>query len=142
MSFIDHLQQIEKYSRGKSIEGIVLKHGRLFDKPEVSRPKGIKRMIPNQCYKNAYDFCISNSGYRYVEGFIDSEIIPIQHAWVIDKDDNVIELTFREAAAQYLGIIIPISVVNRIISETKVYGALNWTSKYMWNYFESKSLTK
>jgi hypothetical protein len=124
----DYLRMVDNFTKGLSIESVTLKHGKEFPSPAVARPKHLKKGRDKECFKNAYHVCVENAGFKYVEGFATS-IIPVHHAWVLDKDDNVVETTWQEAGEEYFGIVIPIPWVNKVIVETGVYGALNPVSK-------------
>lgn len=121
---LKYLKFVDQASKGNSMESIVLKHGIAYPAPIIARPKGIKKGKDRQCFTNAYHICIENKGFKYIEGFALS-IIPVHHAWVLDEDGNVIETTWKEAGEEYYGIELDIPWVNKVIYETKVYGALN-----------------
>jgi len=72
---------------------LVREHGQYF-KPQ-DRPSWVKKGKDKDCYKNASLFVVEHPEYTYVEGFADPGItetsFPVNHAWAVDKDGNVIE---------------------------------------------------
>ena len=115
----------------KTYEAIVLEHGRKFAPPVTPRPKGIRKGRNRLCFMNAYRLA-NREDFRYVEGFAISDIgilIPVQHAWVVDNKDNVIETTWKESGLAYSGIVFDLEFVNRVICETKLYGIMDYRSE-------------
>lgn len=131
---LEYLQAIESMSAEigrKSIEGVVLRHGRSFQPPVNPRPAGIKKGRDRQCYMNSYRIA-SQMGWTYVEGFAissDTIAIPVQHAWVVDDKGSVIETTWRRSGAEYYGIPLEFSFMHKVMLETKCYGILDARSK-------------
>lgn len=82
------------------IEDWLLQNGRFYVPPPTSAPK---LMRPNVCYDNAYKKALRSHGkLRYVEGYATS-CIPLPHAWCVDADDKVVELTWDEPGLAYFG---------------------------------------
>lgn len=70
----------------------MLRHGRPYRGQAL--PDGYERMEENQCFWNALQMARDNPNLRYVEGvYSTSNAHPTPHAWVIDPDDKVIEVT-------------------------------------------------
>lgn len=106
-----------------ALETIILKHG------VDGRPArhGFKRRAQKECFKNAAELAFQ-AGLRYVEGYaMRPDLgIPIAHAWNLDEDGGVIDVTWRKAEdAQYLGIIFSIQTLSRELLRNKVYGILD-----------------
>ena len=56
------------------------------------------------CYENSLTYAMEN-GMLYCEGYAQGSIIPVQHAWVYnDETDEVIETTWTEPGAEYIGV--------------------------------------
>ncbi len=55
-----------------------------------------------QCFYNAATAAL-HDGYRYIEGYA-AGIIPVHHAWCADKDNNVIEVTWKKTGDLYFGV--------------------------------------
>jgi len=125
-----YLLSVGKITTQKTYESIVLKHGRAFQAPAHPRPKGIRKGRNKLCYMNSYH--LTEQSYRYVEGFAIANIsvqIPLQHAWVIDERDNVIETTWPESGLEYYGIIFDRELVDKVMLELRVYGIMDFRSK-------------
>lgn len=104
-SILNYLQLIAK-ARGAKPEGLqfypeefLLKYGQEFSTFEgtLAGP----RMLMKNCYGNCYDLATRNwgrgmadNGLTYCEGFVQS-VIPVRHAWLIDKEGRVIDPTLR-----------------------------------------------
>lgn len=91
---------------------LVAREGQAFKPPSSNDlPDDVRPGEPQECYKNAALTAISNPDkYTYVEGYATPKSIPlpIQHAWVVDADDNVIDNTWSEldggTGAAYIGV--------------------------------------
>lgn len=60
------------------------------------------------CFQNAGELCLSSGGrLRYVEGLAMS-VIPVHHAWCVDREDRVVDPTWRspkvEVEREYFGV--------------------------------------
>jgi len=120
----------ETFTTQKTYESIFLKYGRAFEAPACPRPKGIRKGRDKVCFMNSYH--LTDFGYRYVEGFAVPDIgiqFPIQHAWVIDDNDNVIETTWAKSGLEYYGIIFEREFVDKVMFELRVYGIMDFRSR-------------
>lgn len=71
----------------------LLQHGRIYRGRE--RPSQYERGAPNECFWNAADAAEQYPELRYCEGvYTTSNSHPTPHAWCVDADDLVVELTF------------------------------------------------
>lgn len=105
-----------KYS---SYEALVLDQGRLWG-PEVEvRVSGPIK----ECFTNAWHDA-NNHGWLYIEGYADSGIIPVQHAWCVDENGTVIETTWEKAGQEYLGVALDTDWVAKVSVETGYWGIL------------------
>lgn len=99
-----------------------------------------------QCFGNSARAMMSGHNLRYCEGFVNWHGIPIEHAFCIDENDKVIDLTFgidpkirnkrakkyniklneteQEFGSEYVGVIIPKNIVLDILIEDKVYSPM------------------
>lgn len=66
---------------------------------------------PKRCFDNAQDVVMESDDYTYVEGFAFSAdadgrqgFLLVHHAWVLDPDDEPIEVTWRHGGFSYAGI--------------------------------------
>ncbi len=81
-------------------------------------PRGRKR----ECFKNAYELTARNL-LGYCEGFA-MGVIPVLHAWVVDRDGNVIDPTWADGA-EYFGIEFKRDDVIRVALKTEYYGMMD-----------------
>lgn len=87
-------------------EHFVLCHGQQFNpKPFENKYRPAQRpAVDNRCFVNAYDLSSENSEtLRYVEGFAlpVGHKYPLMHAWCADRDDNVIDPTWKIGDGYY-----------------------------------------
>ena len=57
------------------------------------------------CFQNARA-AAKRYGWQYVEGMA-NYIIPVHHAWCVDKQGNVKEVTWENAGNLYFGVVFP-----------------------------------
>lgn len=100
-----------------SYEDFVLKNGREWTITANSF-KG-KRAKAKDCYRNAYQLTLGK-GLTYCEGWA-LHVIPIEHAWCIDDQGNVVDPTWSSGES-YFGVAFKTSAVLRAATETGVYG--------------------
>lgn len=107
-----------------SIEALVLAHGRFTDAAR-SRPTPRGRM--RECFKNALDAAACVDDLTYVEGYAlpHGLPLPILHAWCIDNAGALIEPTWNEPGAAYLGIPFALSFVFDTVCRRNRYGVLD-----------------
>ena len=113
--------------RYKSLQGLVLAHGRAFlDKsPEAIRQGRIKA-----CYENCYKMAIADESLTYCEGYAwsNESLFLVPHAWLLDREGRVIEPTpiwsERAAHAAYFGIPFALEYVCDMVERNKEYGIL------------------
>jgi hypothetical protein len=106
------------------INRYVLEEGRMWEPQEL--PGDVIRGEPKHCFKNAYLKAVATNGrYRYVEGYACSPkgILPVLHAWVVDEDDCVLELTWPWVGVAYLGVEFSLRDVTTYVAETGVCGS-------------------
>lgn len=72
-------------------EDFLLQHGTFFTPANL--PLTIRPMPIQQCFTNALRVASRTQAYHYVEGFA-TGVIPVHHAWLIDKDGNVADPTW------------------------------------------------
>jgi hypothetical protein len=69
-------------------------------------PENIERGLPKNCYYNCFELLKNNFALTYCEGYaLDPELpLPLIHAWLVDNDGKVIDPTWDDCNAAYLGI--------------------------------------
>lgn len=105
------------------IRKMVLKHGVSGSGVKHKHKRG--KM--GECFKNAAEAAIFER-FTYVEGFAAraSLAIPIHHAWVLDAEGRVIDLTWKRAEeCTYIGIPFTDTVLRRELMKNRVYGLLS-----------------
>lgn len=73
---------------------LLLKHGRFWSGRKLPEQYATLRGPEGRCFENTMDACLADPTLRYVEGVYaigQSHYTP--HAWAIDVDDNMLELT-------------------------------------------------
>jgi hypothetical protein len=72
-------------------------------------------MEPNACFENSMRFAREN-GLTYVEGFA-VKLVPgpmaFEHAWCIDTEDRIYEVTWEELGFAYFGVPFSQSYIDR-----------------------------
>lgn len=123
-----YLQQISNMSKD-TVEHMVLTHGKMYNPQPL--PKGYKKGKIKEYFSNAFALADKNPELTYVEGFAmpDFMPLPIHHAWVVDKDGNVIDNTWKTPGSVYMGIPFTTDFMYEVASKTEVYGILGYTSR-------------
>jgi len=104
----------------------VLKNGHSMK--QISSDHGYKIGPQKNCYQNAVETSLA-----YVEGYaIHKAPIPLMHAWNIDSQRRVVDVTWpNNSDAQYYGVILPRWYVLKIILSKKHYGVIdNWQQNF------------
>jgi hypothetical protein len=120
------------------VERFVARNGQEF--VGRAKPKGYRLGTIKQCYSNATHLVLNRKGLRYVEGYVirGDLPIPIHHAWAIDADDQVIDVTLRGAddRCHYCGVVIPIEEVKAEIAKNGVYSVMDtgWGLNVDWMF--------
>ena len=69
-------------------------------------PEDIDRGLPKSCYYNSFQLLKEDLDLTYCEGYaLEPELpLPLIHAWLVNKDGRVIDPTWNDCDAVYLGI--------------------------------------
>jgi len=121
-SAIWFIEQEAKLSKGKvrDYKLWLLKNFKMYTKVNVKESKKISKRTSSgvkQCYYNCWR-ALSCGDYRYFEGYVTSKDVPIplEHAWLINKKNEVIDPTLiinvtkikNRLGDEYLGLEIPV----------------------------------
>ncbi|TAU07807.1 hypothetical protein ELI55_24615 [Rhizobium ruizarguesonis] len=117
--------------RGFGPAGALLRYGKTFE-PAGTNPAWFTRRPAKQCFDNVTQVLISrlaacDTGVRYAEGYaMDAELpIPMQHAWLVDADNKVIDPTWRDVADNlYFGIVFETKFFLDLLRTNKSAGIL------------------
>lgn len=110
-----------------SIEAFVLKNGKEMGK-RSERSDNYPKAKQKECFRNAYLLAVEHD-LTYCEGYA-MGIIPVLHAWCLDKDDLVIDVTWKDGT-EYVGVPFQTKYISRILLERKSYGIIdNWEMKW------------
>lgn len=84
----------------RGMHDFLAQHGKAYEprKKAVKLPWG----APKCCYGNALAAAVKY-GWTYVEG-IALGVIPVQHAWNVRDDGEMVDLTWRQVGSAYLGV--------------------------------------
>lgn len=100
-------------------------------------PKGIKRGVPGECYKNASLLLMRDSSLTYVEGFARPQQsgemdVAYLHGWIVDKNGNVIDNTWPHPEHnQYFGVRYDRMKYLEHIYKARMYGVLSGSDKLL-----------
>lgn len=127
----------------ESIEALVLAYGKDWkaqntaDNAAAIESHGLSMGELRNCYANAASIAIGNEELTYVEGYAMPMYppLPVQHAWLVDKGGNVIDVTWGQGGidtgVEYVGIPFDADAVRRSARESEVWGMIgHWNSHY------------
>jgi hypothetical protein len=93
---------------------------------------------PQQCFYNAYNGCVELEGYTYVEGYAQTNMLVVQHAWLEDPEGTIVDPTWanhltsdKDVIPTYYGIRFDNAFVIRRAFETGWCSILNreWSDR-------------
>lgn len=104
-------------------------------------PEDIDRGIPKNCYYNCLELLREHRDLFYCEGYALTEDLPLPlaHAWLVNKDREVIDPTWNDESTVYLGI--PFNTqwfIDLLVSRNRE----DCLSVFESNYMEDYSLLK
>jgi len=82
--------------------GFLLQYGKAYNL-KLTPARKYRRGQLKECYWNCRSLVRRHPELTYVEGTA-VNIIPVSHAWCVDRDGAVIEATWREAGLAYHGV--------------------------------------
>lgn len=109
-----------------SFQEFLLKYGQPFymnDKTFAG-----KRMKQKECFSNAGDVALYNDDLTYVEGKLCTFGLNIDHAWLADKDGNVIDPTIRphDGILGYFGVPFTQEYLRKTVLKHEMWGVLGY----------------
>lgn len=109
--------------RYRNVEDFVLQRGRPMGARSPLSDE-FPRDPPKQCFGNAYQRMMTGK-LVYCEGFATGGILPVQHAWLIDLNCNVIDTTWR-TGTEYYGVEFTTEYVVRTVLTRGSYGVIDY----------------
>lgn len=113
--------------------GIQLGSGKQFfaDDRTFGGPHG----RPHQCYANASRAAMDDPNKTYVEGYVTVHGVPIEHAWTVDKQGNVMDPTIRDpkGIGGYYGVPIKTDYLVATMLRTKVFGVFGFHNREIYD---------
>lgn len=87
-------------------------------------PSGIEQGPKKQCFQNASMLAFENrSKYTYVEGWAFSGLLPVDHAWCVDAEGNVVDPTWDNPQdCAYFGIPLDTNFVFKRVQSSECWG--------------------
>lgn len=127
-----------------SLGDFVLTNGRRFN-PTLKLPPGIKCGRLGHCFRNAATLAIDRNDLIYCEGYA-AGVLPVLHAWLCDKDGNVIDPTWcRDVkgesymGTEYFGVPISQKYLIEHLCEHEKYGLVDaWEARWPMLQLEPK----
>lgn len=133
----EYLEMVASVSnKGPTLNGyhsfaeFLLKHGLRFNvSPDrAGLPAWVKPMVPKECFSNAAKLAIRHPDkLAYVEGYA-AGIIPLSHAWCVDRDGEVVDPTWGHnevrAGTDYFGVAVSTEFLTKLLLENKYYGLI------------------
>ena len=128
VTYLQIVSSVSGLTGCKSAEGFVLKHGQKFDPRPL--PKGTKRGPIQQCFRNCANAAMDDPTLTYCEGYAIG-VIPVLHAWCVDKDGKILELTWKKPGTEYFGIPFQTSFLKRQLCRSGYFGLIDaWKSNW------------
>lgn len=102
----------------RSAEAFVLAHGRPW--PWRPPPADLAWGRPRRCFENAATLAGAlPERFGYVEGFASGPMLPlaVQHAWCVDREGFVVDITWRGEGAAYFGVPFRRASLGKVLAE-------------------------
>ena len=125
---VDFMAQFEAQSKQRGYNTLMKESARSYKFDDKSFQGN--RSTQHKCYQCAGQKALYDSNLTYVEGYISVHGVPIEHAWVVDKDGRVIDPTLKDGKGvkAYLGIPLQTEYLREAILRTKHWGMISYTT--------------
>jgi hypothetical protein len=104
--YLESLARVSRKPPGghHSPPSFILAYGRTYESKVMSKAEADDvvadathlRLVRKACFSNAIQLALVHpEKYTYVEGYVASGTIPLEHAWVVDREGRVIDITLQ-----------------------------------------------
>lgn len=123
LSGISKMMPVREGWAYSGFEHFVKENGRFYTPRAL--PTDVSEGKIKDCFMNAWHLATERKDLTYVEGYaIGTAIIPVLHAWCVDKNGNVIDPTWGTAKAYY-GVSFPTDFVIKTAMSRKKFGIID-----------------
>lgn len=101
-----HVEELAELERSFGPSIAVIRYGRAF-RPTAKSPTWLRIGQARDCFNNATAYAAVRDDVWYAEGYaLQPELLfPVQHAWLVDRDGQVIDPTWKDTRDHaYFGI--------------------------------------
>jgi len=123
-----HLSMLKGIGHDSTIVDFLIKYGKNYNQGDKTYLG--KRGQQKLCFMNAGRLALSDPDLTYVEGYMEFLGIPLEHAWVIDKQNNVIDPTLPngKGVTEYYGVPLKTDWFQKFILKNKYWGVFGYRS--------------
>lgn len=118
-----HVYEDSQLPHYLGLEDFLLREGKFY--PPKKLPTKYKRGLPKHCFGNSYELGVHKYKLQYCEGLVWS-VVPIVHAWNLEENGTVVDLTLPEDVAGfvrgYWGITFPLKHLIPLLYRREHYG--------------------
>lgn len=119
-----HAERLNTSPFKRSRATLQLDHGREYRVTEKTYAG--KRQRAKMCYRNAALLAMSDDSLTYVEGYVTTFGIPLEHAFCVDSEGNVVDPTLKpDLEHAYYGVPFRMSFVREELIRRKVWGIID-----------------
>jgi hypothetical protein len=115
-------------------EDYVLRHGKFFHRDAGRAEREFENTTARECFTNALMGAVWHDDLTYVEGYAWNGLLPVHHAWLVDKEGRVFDPTWEAldhdlSDAVYLGVAFDTKYATRTVTEKGTDTLLDWMGK-------------
>lgn len=116
--------------RYASLEELVLREGRLYERVLSAEEHGYEPDAPKECFKNAALLALMHTSLTYTEGYASFGLMGVHHAWCVTGEGEVIDTTWSSLdgdheSLEYRGIEMSDELLRRVLTSREMYGVLD-----------------
>jgi len=124
-TFENYLRTV--YQNGNKVIKTLIKHGKIRD--AQSLPDGYTRGTVKECYANSQRAILYDGKVWYTEGLVLTPVVPfpIEHAWLTNENDEIVDLTLKQQEdCYYLGIRFERRLVTALMERRERFFPILW----------------